>query len=143
MTWIDEVVLGLFDTYGTYNPYELCDLLEILVKKVNIDCPILSASDSIYIRDYFGREVIFIRNDLNSNHEEFYLRHELGHALLHTKIYNSGLCNLGKLELQANYFAFKLSDLNFDEAELQGMTIEQIACCLEVPLEPLKQIANI
>jgi Zn-dependent peptidase ImmA (M78 family) len=86
--------------------------------------------------------VIFIKPGLNTNHEEFYLRHELGHALLHTHVIHSGFCNVGKLERQANYFAFELSNIKIDEVELRDMTIDQIASVLELPHEPLKQLVN-
>lgn len=140
--WINEIIIGLIDTYSTNNPYELCDLLDIKIIKVNPDCLLLSGNDSLYIRDYFDKEVIFIRNDLNSHYEEFYLRHELGHAILHDKVFNSGICNLGKLERQANYFALKLSNITIDEVELRDMTLYQIASYLKLPYEPLKQLVS-
>lgn len=143
MEWIDEIVLGLIDTYNTNNPYELCNLLGITVNKVNFDNLFLSGNDSLYFRDYFGQEVIFMRNDLNEHYEEFYLRHELGHAILHTKVFNSGICTIGKLERQANYFALRLSNIKFDEIEMQEFTLEQIACTVEIPLQALKQIVNL
>jgi Zn-dependent peptidase ImmA (M78 family) len=102
----------------------------------------LQGNNAVYIRNYFDSEVIFIRNDLNENHEMFYLRHEIGHAVLHVDVEYSAFCNKPKLEQQANYFAFKLSNISFDEIEFNEITIDQIASCLEVPLDPLKQIAN-
>lgn len=143
MTWINEIILGLLDTYGTNNPYELCDLLGITIRKVPSSFKMLAGDNSIYLRDYFEKEIIFIRNNLNQNHEEFYLRHELGHALLHVDVLNSSLCNKGKLELQANYFAVELSKIAMDSIELNEMTLEQIACCLELPYKPLKQVIDI
>lgn len=140
LDWIDEIVVGLIDTYETNDPYELCDLLGISVNTVNADSSFLLCNNSLYIRDYFNQEAIFIKNDLNEHHKEFYLRHELGHALLHTNVFNSGLCNLGKLERQANYFAMWLSNVDFDEVELSQMTLEQVSCTLEIPLQVLKQI---
>lgn len=140
--WINEIIMGLIDTYSTNNPYDLCNLLNIKIIKVNHECLLLSGNNSLYIRDYFGEEVIFLRSDLNSHYEEFYLSHEIGHAILHAKIYNSGLCNLGKLERQANYFALKLSDVTIDEVELRDMSLSQIAGYLKLPYEPLKQLVS-
>lgn len=142
MQWIDDIVLGLIDLYDTNNPYELCDYLEIGIIKVNPDTLILSGNNSLYIRNYFDNEVIFIRNDLNPHHEEFYLRHELGHAILHINLPNSNLTNLLKLEKQANYFAFRLAQIELNEMEFRDLTIEQIASCLEVPHGAFKQIVN-
>ncbi|WIF95166.1 ImmA/IrrE family metallo-endopeptidase [Caminicella sporogenes] len=140
MQWINDIVTGLIEVYGTNNPYEICDYMNIKVKKVEPNNCILANNNSVYIRNYFNSEVIFIRNDLSHKYEEFYIRHELGHAILHTNIINTGLINIDKLEKQANYFAFKLSQINFDIVELEQLTIDQISCCLEIPLSALKQI---
>lgn len=144
MQWIDDIVTGLIEVCGTNNPYEICDYMGIQIRKVEPDSCILANNNSVYIRNYFNNEVIFIRNDLTVKYEEFYIRHELGHAILHTNIINTGLINIGKLEKQANYFAFKLSqiNLNFDIIDFEQLSLEQIACCLEVPLLALKQIYN-
>jgi Zn-dependent peptidase ImmA (M78 family) len=143
MDWIDEIVL--VETYGTNDPYELCDLLEIQIINTDANSAILSGYNSVYFRCFHGQEIIYIRNDLNTSHKEFYLRHELGHAILHTHILNSlneGLVNIGKNEKQANYFALKLSEIIFDEIELKQFTLEQISSSLEIPLVALKQLAN-
>ncbi len=146
MEWIDKIVLGLVDMYRTNNPYELCDLLEVLIIKLEENNPILAWHNSVYFRYLNGQEVIYLRNNLNVHYEEFYLKHELGHAILHTDIKNSlniNLININKIEKQANYFAFKLSDLNFDEIELDGMTLEQVSSCMEIPQSALKQLVNL
>ncbi|NOH14832.1 ImmA/IrrE family metallo-endopeptidase [Clostridium cochlearium] len=143
MNWIDQIALGLIDTYHTNDPYELCDLLNIKIIKVDHNNIMLQGDPSLYIRDYFGKEVIFIRNDLIKNHELFYLRHELGHAVLHINITNSlnkHLINIPKLEKQADYFALKLSQLELDEIALYEMTIDEIASYAEVPVRALEQL---
>lgn len=144
MEWIDNIIVGLIDTYSTNNPYELCDLLEIIIIKIDKDFILLNGHESAYFRNAYDREVIYIRDDLEKSHEEFYLSHELGHAILHTHVdCSNNLVIKGKFEKQANYFAFKLSDICFDERELKNLSVEQIACCLEVPLEPLMQLVNL
>jgi len=145
MNWIDNIILGLIDMYETDSPYELCDLLGIEIIKVEPTNIMVKEDPSLYIRNYFGREVIFIRNDISNHYEEFYLNHELGHAVLHPDIQNSlngNLINRDKLEKQANYFAFKLSNLHFDEIDLYEMSLEQIASCLEVPESALRQLVE-
>lgn len=148
MKWIDEIILGLTDTYGTNNSYELCRVLNILIIKVNPFNRLLNGEPSLYIRNLFeiGREAIIIMNNLHYSYEKFYIMHELGHAILHPNIINSwneNLANIGKLEKQANYFAFKLSKLKFDPISMKNFTIEQIASCLKVPEKALKQLVNI
>lgn len=143
MDWIEEIVLGLKEAYLTDSPYELCKLLEIRIEKVHRSHYILRGDKSIYFRDIFSEEVIYIRDDLYGKEEEFYLRHELGHAILHVDIPNSRHVNTLKLEKQANHFAFSLTNIKFDKIEFRNMTLEQIASCLEVPYEPLLQLVNL
>lgn len=143
MNWIDDIVTGLIDTYNTNDPYELCNFLNINIIKVNPKNMMLNSNDSLYIRNYNDQEIIFIRNDLSKNYEDFYLRHELGHAILHPNIKNSlneSLVCIDKLEKQANYFSLQLSQIKFDVVELKQLTLEQISCYLEIPLHALKQI---
>ncbi len=145
--WIDDIIGGLYEYYNTNNIYELCDILNIQIKRIDSNNILLRGNDSIYIRDYFNCEVIFIRNDLNMESEKFILFHELGHALLHTDIFkaafNRNFINKNKLEKQANYFAFKMLNVEFDEIELDGMSLEQISKCIGVPYESLSQLVGV
>lgn len=144
--WIDDIILGLKDTYNTTDPYDLCDSLKIFVKKVDGNYPILYKEPAIYIRNFYEKEAIFLRDDLNITYEKFYLSHELAHAILHPYIKNSlnaNVINIDKLENQANYFAFKLIEIKFSEVDMYQMTVEQIASCLEVPKDALKQLVKI
>ncbi len=146
-TWIDDVIGGLSECYNTNNVYELCDILNIKIKKLESSNILLHGNDSIYIRDYFDSEIVFIRADLIMESEKFILLHELGHALLHTDIFkaafNRNFINKDKLEKQANYFAFKMLNLEFDEIELEGMSLEQISRCIGIPYEPLSQLVGV
>ena len=143
MEWINDIVIGLIDTFGTNNPYELCDELNICIFKLEPENKLLQGNDSIYVRDFGDKEIIFIRNDLNIHHELFYLRHELGHAILQPDIKNSKLINMHKFEKQADYFALKLSDFNFNAVDMYEMSYEQIASCLEIPSRVLKQLVSL
>lgn len=136
MDWIDQIIVGLFDTYNTNNPYEILSKMEIKVIKVDRTSPILLCKNCTFIVEL---NKIFIRNDLILNYELFYLRHELGHILLHLDISNTFIINNGKIEREANYFAFKLSGITFDEIDLYQMTLEQICCQLEIPFKAVNQ----
>lgn len=133
-SWINNILLGLKDTHITTNIYELYDSLEIELIKLESNNILLRGNESFYHRNFFDKEVVFIRNDLQREYEKFILAHELGHALLHTNTYeaafNKDLINTGKLEKQANYFAFKLLGYNLDPISFEGFTIEQIASSL-------------
>ncbi|RHW62696.1 ImmA/IrrE family metallo-endopeptidase [Clostridium botulinum] len=136
-SWINNIIEGIKDTYNITNIHELYDYLEIKIIKLEPSNILLRGNESIYNRNYFGNEIILIRNDLNLEYEKFILAHELGHALLHTETYkaafNKDLINCGKLEKQANYFAFKLLNLDMDPIQFEGFTIEQIASSLYLP----------
>lgn len=145
--WINEIILGIKDTYNTNDVYEIFDYMNIKIHKIDSKNILLKNNDSFYYRDYSGNEIIFIRNDLNLNLEKFILLHELGHALLHTHIYEAAFninhINKGKIEKQANYFAFKLLEPNFDPVDLDGLTLEQISSLLELPHDKLVEFIEI
>lgn len=142
MRWINEIADGILDIYKTNSPYELCKYLNIKIEKVESTSFLLQGNDSIYYRNYYGTEIIFIRNDLYGYDEEFKLRHEIGHALLRD-IPSSRYTNIGKLERQANYFALALTGIKFDLIEIQGKTLKEFASCKNVPYEPLAQLVNL
>lgn len=146
-SWIDNILIGLTETYNTSDIYELYDYLNITIIKLNFDNPLLKSNEAFYYRDYFENEVVLIRNDLDRLYEKFILAHELAHAILHTETYeavfNKDLLNLGKFEKQANYFATKLLNLDPDSIECDYLTIQQIASCLEVPENALRQLVNL
>lgn len=146
-TWIDNYVIGLGETYNTYDIYELYNLLQIKIEKLDKDNILLQGNESIYYRDYFGLEIVFLRNDLNYEYEKFILAHELGHAIIHTDIYtaafNKDLINIGKYEKQAHYFALKLLNIDLSTEEFDGLTIEQIAGILKLPKNCLENVRDI
>ena len=142
--WIDNIILGIMDNCNTNNVYELYDYLEIQIHKLESSNILLKGNDSFYYRDLNDVEIVFIRNDLNEIMENFILLHELAHGLLHTHIYeaafNKSFINLDKIEKQANYFAFKILKIKFDEIELEGMTIEQISNMIGLPCPLLSKL---
>lgn len=137
MHWIDEIVIGVLDIYETNNPIEILTSIGVKIIEVNEDNPLLLGRNSVFIDKL---NIIYISTELNENHKLFYLRHELGHILLHLDIENILLPNEDKHEKEADYFALKLSQLEFDELRMYQMTYEQVASCLEVPARALKQL---
>ncbi|MDF2883823.1 MAG: phage repressor protein [Clostridiaceae bacterium] len=145
-SWINNILIGLKETYDTNNIYELYDYLKIEIIRLNSDHTLLKGNEAFYYRDYFGNETVLLKNNLNLSYEKFVLSHELGHALLHTDVYsaafNKNLINQGKLEKQANYFAIKLLNLELESIEFEGFTIEQIACSLDLPLKLFDNVTD-
>ena len=131
LEWIDVYVEGLIDYCNTTDIFEIYKTLETYVNKVESSSLMLQGNDAVYIRNYFGFEIVFIRDDLPYKLEKFILSHELAHAILHVEliqsVYNSRLINKGKLERQANYFALKLLEIKADSIYQEGFTREQIS----------------
>lgn len=144
LSWINESVDGLIEYCYSDDIFEIYETLNIDIKRIDKESFILQGSEALYIRSYFDIEVVFIRDDLPYRYEKFLLAHELGHALLHVEIssaaYNSKLINKGKLERQADYFAYRLLDIKVDNVYYEGLTIEQIAGDLCVNEESLEYI---
>lgn len=139
--WINDYITGLIDMYDTRDIYEIYNCLDIQIVKLPKHNILLQGNESFYQRDYLNQEVVYIRNDLDFKYEKFVLAHELGHAILHTKIYsaafNKKLLNKGKFEKQANYFALKLLNIKFDPVDFNGFTLEQICSYLHINKECL------
>lgn len=112
--WIDEVVSGLTDLYKLRGPYDLCKRLNISIKRLTPDSPILNNTSSVYYRNYKGDEVIFIKDDLFGYDEEDILRHQLAHAILHTDISNTLIAHSTEIDNEANYFVQVLKSINID-----------------------------
>lgn len=136
MTWIDEIIQGLFDLYGTYDPFELCEHLEMSLREIDAESPMLNGQSSIYIRHFFKQECILYASGLRFLRLKFILLHEIGHALLHPDIACSRLTNKGKLEAQANYFARKMILLINGPEE----TIERFAKVNDIPLDVFRDV---
>lgn len=144
MLWIDDIVDGVIEEYGS-NIYDICDALDITIIKLNSD--ILNNREAIYQRHSVLGEVIYLKSNLDRSYERFILAHELGHAILHVEVkeaaFNPSLVNLGKLELQANYFALKLLDINTDIEELSYFSIPELGKVLHMPESMTEAFAKI
>ncbi|MBZ9690682.1 ImmA/IrrE family metallo-endopeptidase [Clostridium sp. M14] len=141
--WINKIVINLKKNYLTNSPYELCRSLNIEIVRVKHNYFLLYNRKSTYFRNINNKQIIFIVDDLYGKEEEFILRHELGHAILHPNIQNSRYCNTGKIDRQADYFALLLTDITFDSIKMNEMTISQISSCINVPFEALSQLVNL
>lgn len=136
LNWIDKYIDGLIEYAETRDVFEIYNLLDIKISKVDENNPLLLTNEATYIRSYFGDEIVFIREDIPYQYTKFILAHELGHAILHTEIgvaaYHNSFINRSKLEQQADYFAIKLLELHIDRVEYENFTVEQIASSLFV-----------
>lgn len=137
MNKIRQHVNILIKKYNTSNVYELCDYLNITVKKDNL------GSTKGYFLNIFKKYFIIINSNLEEWEECVVLAHELGHALLHRdtnicilKSYTYSITN--KLENEANEFAAHLliTDDSLNDFKVYGdITIEDISKYFNVPKE--------
>ena len=132
---IKDYVAKLIRRHGTSDPFSLADKLNIIVFTVP-----LGEVQGFYM--YLKKHrTIFLNSDIEDIElRRVVLAHEIGHALLHTKVnsyymrkYTS--LNTSKYEIQANCFAAEL--LISDELikNNPGLTSTQLAMLAEVPPE--------
>jgi Zn-dependent peptidase ImmA (M78 family) len=137
---IDKKVTQLKMKYHTKNPFELCENLGIEILYEN-----LGKNINGFYQAAPRNKVIHININLDEYSRYFTCSHELGHALFHSKLNilflekNTHVIR-NKYENEANYFSANLylSDENLYSDRFSGMTIEQIAAQLHVPIELLK-----
>lgn len=136
MGWIKEKVQYLYEKYNTRNPFTLAKYLKI---------EILYWDLSPNIKGFYQYEkrnrLIFINSNLNVEEQLIVCAHELGHAILHTKLNTpfmraNTLFSVDKIEVQANTFAAYLliPDENLFES-YDRMTIFDIAALYNVPVK--------
>ena len=140
--WIDSYIDGLVEYCETRDVFEIYNILDIKICKLDKNNSLIIDNEALYIRNYFGDEIVFIREDLPYKYMKFVLSHELAHAIIHTDIpiaaFNNKLINKSKFEHQADYFALKLLDIFIDKVYYDGCTFEQVAkslCVRDAVLE--------
>lgn len=137
---IDDKVEQLMKEHHTNNPFELCECLEI---------PILYENLGKNINGFYQaaprNKIIHININLDEYSRYFTCSHELGHALFHSDLNilfleKNTFVVKNRFENEADYFSARLylSDKNLYCDRFNGMTIEQIAAILKMPIELLK-----
>lgn len=133
---IKDIVNGLFETYGTINPFELCCNLGIKVIKSNLGKEI----KGFFQRTEEGYEIIHINSEIPEEEMKYICAHELGHAILHTDMaisffIENSLQIKKKYEIQADKFAAELLlyDLESDACCISEMTTAQLSAYFCVP----------
>ena len=123
--YIKDLVILNVRKYGTRNPFELAEKMNIEVQLGNPGC----AGCYMYLKKH---RYIFLDQNLEEREMLQVMAHELGHAIMHRKqncyfIRNKTLLLNSKTEREANLFAAEL--LIEDELiiEHQDYTIAQLA----------------
>lgn len=136
---IESIVKKLIKKYKTRNSFELADDLNI---KVFIEH--LGKNTKGFYQSCPRNRVIHINQDLDERESSFVCAHELGHALIHTKLNilfleKNTLCVKNKYELEANIFASQLMiPDNLLNDYPSYFNLEQIAASEGLPIELLE-----
>jgi Zn-dependent peptidase ImmA (M78 family) len=136
---IKEIVSGIIEMYGTNDPFELCDFLNIKIMQSNLGQEI----KGFFQRTKNGYEILHLNSELIPDEEKYICAHELGHAILHTDLslqffIENKLQIKNKYEIQADKFAAELLINAVDKPLLENMTINQMSYYYKVPIELIK-----
>lgn len=131
---VNDIVAGLIETYKTTNPFEICDYLDIKIMRSDLGNEIRG----FFQRTPNGYEIIHLNNNLNEHELKYVCAHELGHAIMHTDLsigffIENTFQVKGKYEIQADRFAAELLLPDNLDCECKNMSIDQLACCFNVP----------
>ena len=133
----------LMKKYKTNDPFELAEYLKIKIIYEDL---------GKNIRGYYQAcpklKVIHINNNLDYVDQKIVCSHELGHAILHSKLnivflHKHTYCVKNKFEREANTFAAELIIPDGLLLEYPEYSIEQIAALYNIPVELLKLKYNI
>lgn len=135
---------GLIDIYMTCNPFELCENIEIKLIKSDLGYEF----KSFFQRTDDGYEIIHINSKLPEEEMKYICAHELGHAILHTKLaisffIENSLQVKNKFEIEADRFAAELLIDNIDGIECSELNIQQICSFLCIPVKLMNYKFNL
>lgn len=127
--------------FGTNNPYEICQYLNINVSKVHL------GSLNGYYTQSSGKGHIYINNALDEHMQRAICAHELGHAVMHTDVnirfmVECTFFSKSKFEREANLFGahLLLHDIRGRIADYENLTHYEIAAVECVPVEYIELI---
>lgn len=123
---IQNAISRLIKKYGTDNPFELADALNITIFFEEL------GSINGYYNKPLRMKQIHINNSLDNIMKRFTCAHELGHAILHPDastpfLRSKTLLSVDKMEIEANTFAVELLIPNELIEENNNLTSEQLS----------------
>ena len=140
MKAIKDTVSRLLENYGTLNPFELCECLNIKILKSDLGNEI----KGFFQRTPQGYELIHINSGIDEYEMKYICAHELGHAILHTSMslgffIENSMQVKNRYEIQADKFAAEiLIDYEINDQGYSELNIEQISSIICVPSKLIK-----
>ncbi|MBU3111002.1 ImmA/IrrE family metallo-endopeptidase [Clostridium lacusfryxellense] len=143
MDYVRDIAQHMMKKYKTNDPFELAEYLNIKIMYEDL---------GKHINGFYQScpkvKIIHINNKLGSEARRIVCAHELGHAVLHSKVniifvQKHTFCDKGKFERQAIIFAAELLIPNGLLLEHPDYSIDQIAALHNISLELLKHKYNI
>ncbi|HFL0606103.1 TPA: ImmA/IrrE family metallo-endopeptidase [Listeria monocytogenes] len=131
--WPNKKMETLKNKHHTSDPFELCELLNIIVMPWN-----LSADTNGFYKYVRRNRFIFYNSNLLEHQIKYVVAHELGHAVMHTRLnatFTKSIhwSNLSKIEIEAHQFAVSLllSDIDIENFD----TTNDICLFTGIPFE--------
>lgn len=130
---IDNIVVGLVESASSRNLGDILSELNISLYRIDGSRPLLRDGYACYIESS-KRYTIYLSRDCPDEIRSFVIAHEIGHAVLHdVEIRHYGISKRGdKEEEEADYFALRLLDLEWDPSEVEGYSSDEVATMLGV-----------
>lgn len=140
---VREIAQHMMKKYKTNDPFELAEYL-----KIKIMYEYLGKHARGFYQSCPKVKIIHINNELDNADRRIVCSHELGHALLHSKLniiflQKHTFCVKNKFEREANTFAAELLIPSGLLLENPDYSIDQIAALHNIPVELLKLKYNI
>lgn len=109
----DLIIEGIHQSTNTYDPFKICESLNILLEYADIENPL---GDTVYLHN---KPIIMLANKMKYSPQAYFVcAHELGHVINHQGIqgyYTLSKTTHNRMELEASKFAIQLCNKLFME----------------------------
>lgn len=138
---IDEIIVGLVEASCSRDLGDILSELNISLYRIDGSRPLLRGGYACYIESP-KRDTIYLSRDCPDEMRSFVIAHEIGHAVLHdVEIRHYGISKRGdKEEEEADYFALRLLDPEWDPSEVEGYSSDEVATMLGVSERSIKYL---
>lgn len=110
---INKSVEYVGNVCGIFNPFSICEEKNISINYIDVERPL---GDTVYDDE---EPVILLADSIRESSQRYFVcAHELGHVMMHTEIQGYYIVNNrthGKMEVEADHFAFALCQKLFEE----------------------------